>query len=88
MPGFDSEERKLLDERHELAYNFPLKEIAPKWRNRQTRYVQGVVGIGPCGFDSHLRHCIRPHSSRGPGRRPLKAVTRVRIPYAAYRAKW
>ena len=26
----------------------------------------------------------KPHSSSGPGRRPLKAVTRVRIPYAAW----
>jgi hypothetical protein len=30
----------------------------PKWRNWQTRYVQGVVGFGPCGFKSHLRHSI------------------------------
>src|SRR5690606_15066802 len=29
---------------------------APKWRNWQTRYVQGVVPIRECGFDSHLRH--------------------------------
>ena len=28
----------------------------PKWRNRQTRCVQGAVGISPCGFKSHLRH--------------------------------
>lgn len=28
----------------------------PKWRNWQTRYVQGVVLFGECGFDSHLRH--------------------------------
>jgi hypothetical protein len=28
----------------------------PKWRNRQTRYVQGVVPSQECGFDSHLRH--------------------------------
>ena len=32
----------------------------PKWRNWQTRYVQGVVGFGPCGFDSHLRHKNNP----------------------------
>ena len=32
----------------------------PKWRNWQTRYVQGVVPFGECGFDSHLRHRINP----------------------------
>ena len=30
--------------------------VMPKWRNRQTRCVQGAVGISPCGFKSHLRH--------------------------------
>ncbi len=30
----------------------------PKWRNWQTRYVQGVVREPSCGFDSHLRHCF------------------------------
>ena len=28
----------------------------PKWRNWQTRYVQGVVGVLPSGFESPLRH--------------------------------
>ena len=28
----------------------------PKWRNRQTRYVQGVVGESPWEFKSPLRH--------------------------------
>ncbi len=28
----------------------------PKWRNWQTRYVQGVVRVPSCGFKSHLRH--------------------------------
>ncbi len=28
----------------------------PKWRNRQTRYVQGVVGATPWEFKSPLRH--------------------------------
>ena len=28
----------------------------PKWRNRETRYVQGVVPARACGFKSHLRH--------------------------------
>jgi hypothetical protein len=28
----------------------------PQWRNRQTRHVQGVVGISPWGFKSLLRH--------------------------------
>ena len=34
--------------------------IAPKWRNRQTRYVQGVVTVRSCGFKSHLRHHGKP----------------------------
>ena len=29
---------------------------APQWRNRQTRHVQGVVGISSWGFKSLLRH--------------------------------
>src|SRR3990172_4526656 len=29
---------------------------APKWRNWQTRCVQGAVGESLCGFKSHLRH--------------------------------
>ncbi len=32
----------------------------PQWRNWQTRYVQGVVGAGPWGFKSLLRHQINP----------------------------
>ena len=28
----------------------------PKWWNRQTRGVQGAVGVRLCGFKSHLRH--------------------------------
>ncbi len=31
-------------------------EKKPKWRNWQTRYVQGVVRVPSCGFKSHLRH--------------------------------
>ena len=31
----------------------------PKWRNWQTRCVQGAVGVRPCGFKSHLRHLQR-----------------------------
>ena len=34
----------------------------PKWRNRQTRYVQGVVGATPWEFKSPLRH----HVDAGP----------------------
>ena len=30
----------------------------PQWRNWQTRYVQGVVGISPWGFKSLLRHLL------------------------------
>ena len=32
----------------------------PKWRNWQTRYVQGVVRVPSCGFKSHLRHQNAP----------------------------
>jgi hypothetical protein len=32
----------------------------PKWRNWQTRYVQGVVGESPWEFESPLRHQIAP----------------------------
>ena len=28
----------------------------PMWRNRQTRYVQGVVGVTPWEFESPPRH--------------------------------
>jgi len=34
----------------------------PKWRNWQTRYVQGVVGESPWEFESPLRHHISPGS--------------------------
>ena len=30
----------------------------PKWRNRQTRYVQGVVSVTPWEFKSPLRHQV------------------------------
>ena len=40
-----------------------MHKLEPKWRNWQTRYVQGVVLFGECGFDSHLRH------NEGPGAR-------------------
>ena len=30
----------------------------PKWRNWQTRQVQGLVGIGLSGFESPLRHHV------------------------------
>src|SRR6266851_9837467 len=33
-----------------------LEPTAPKWRNWQTRYVQGVVEVLPSGFESPLRH--------------------------------
>ncbi len=41
------------------AYILLLSQL-PKWRNWQTRYVQGVVLFGECGFDSHLRHHLNP----------------------------
>src|SRR5574341_1070151 len=37
----------------------------PKWRNWQTRYVQGVVRVPSCGFKSHLRHCDQARREAG-----------------------
>ena len=45
----------------------PIQMQAPKWRNWQTRYVQGVVGISPWEFKSPLRH---PRGSNSAGRVP------------------
>ncbi len=42
--------------RKDAAAHF--KSGVPKWRNWQTRYVQGVVRAISCGFESHLRHQI------------------------------
>jgi hypothetical protein len=36
--------------------SYTLSLAQPKWRNWQTRYVQGVVGVLPWGFESPLRH--------------------------------
>lgn len=41
---------------------------APKWRNRQTRYVQGVVGLCPWEFKSPLRHQVAVRPARPDGR--------------------
>ncbi len=54
----------------------------PKWRNRQTRYVQGVVGATPWEFKSPLRHPshqIRPvaKDADGPG------FARLHVKYAS-----
>ncbi len=51
----------------------------PKWRNWQTRYVQGVVGETPCGFESHLRHQMVGNSLMVE-RLTLDQVVGVRIP--------
>jgi hypothetical protein len=40
----------------EVRGSNPLSSTEPKWRNRQTRYVQGVVGNSPWEFKSPLRH--------------------------------
>ena len=39
----------------------------PKWRNRQTRYVQGVVPVRAWEFKSPLRHPTLPPASQGAG---------------------
>ncbi len=50
--------KRLTNGRFEIKFcSLVLK--APKWRNWQTRYVQGVVGLRSCGFKSHLRHTPR-----------------------------
>src|SRR5437868_12229730 len=52
----------------------------PKWRNWQTRYVQGVVGVLPSGFESPLRH-------RSPLDGPfLNSETALLLPEAGPRA--
>ncbi len=33
-----------------------------EWWNWQTRYLEGVVGIRPCGFESRLQHESRKRS--------------------------
>ena len=38
-----------------IKYNPPTNDM-PKWRNWQTRYVQGVVNLRSWGFKSLLRH--------------------------------
>ena len=40
----------------EVRGSSPLSSTEPEWRNRQTRYVQGVVGNCPWEFKSPLRH--------------------------------
>ncbi|CCF82344.1 hypothetical protein NITHO_1020024 [Nitrolancea hollandica Lb] len=42
--------------KHQVIGSSPMVGSKPKWRNRQTRYVQGVVGIRPWEFKSPLRH--------------------------------
>ncbi len=49
MAKFDNEPVAVLSCQDELSG-------APQWRNRQTRYVQDVVGISSWGFKSLLRH--------------------------------
>ena len=46
----------------------------PKWRNWQTRYVQGVVGESLWEFESPLRHHAAPAVSESPQPRDLDAV--------------
>ena len=51
---------------------------SPKWRNWQTRYVQGVVRVTSCGFKSHLRHLAwddRPGAQAPGGRTSPMAVS-------------
>ncbi len=43
-----------LDNRSGLGYD--LIRVVPRWRNWQTRCLEGAVAFGPCGFDSRPRH--------------------------------
>lgn len=52
----------------------------PKWRNWQTRYVQGVVGATPWEFKSPLRHHSMVGNSLMVERLTLDQVVGVRIP--------
>src|SRR5579859_8035812 len=56
----------------------------PEWRNWQTRYVQGVVGVFPSGFESLLRHLrlgARQLFERGPDHDVTRA-SHIRMAYA------
>src|SRR3954451_9392866 len=44
----------------------------PKWRNRQTRYVQGVVRVTSWEFKSPLRHRGFPDQRHQPGCGPQR----------------
>jgi hypothetical protein len=61
-----------------------ISEHLPKWRNWQTRYVQGVVRVTSCGFESHLRHqssaLLMMGDSLRVERLVLAQVVGVRIP--------
>lgn len=47
---------------------------AREWRNRQTRYFEGVVVSLPCGFKSRLSHHEKTDQSSGLIRFPLRVV--------------
>jgi hypothetical protein len=51
------------------------KHAMPKWRNRQTRYVQGVVGVIPWEFKSPLRH----HPRKSPNHMFTMLMRRLRV---------
>ncbi len=42
-----------------LAGEVERRSHVPKWRNWQTRYIQGVVPVRAWRFESSLRHQIR-----------------------------
>ena len=64
----------------EIKSSAEVAELADALRSGRSEGSLVWVRLPP----SALFHEGKPHSSRGPGRRPLKAVTRVRIPYAAW----
>ena len=45
-----------------LRLRYPLYPTTSKWRNRQTRQLEGLVREISWGFKSPLRHCISPWS--------------------------
>ena len=51
--------------RRAWGFSYTCQAPEPKWRNWQTRYVQGVVGVLPCGFESLLRHQLSRPARRG-----------------------
>jgi hypothetical protein len=47
-----------------LRYSSTSAQGVPKWRNWQTRQIQGLVWATTWGFKSPLRHQMKPEGAR------------------------